>query len=384
MKERIVKMMVVVFGVILLVLVSMAVISILTIRKSQATTDWLYHTSNFMLGMKGAETRMNAGEVSVRNYIATTNSKDQESYRYHFNEALNRHLPMASRLSEHEPALHDRVQAIGNLISNRIFTVDRDVAKALQQQNVAAAIRVLQNDAGSEQITRIYWEISSLLNDQCVDLLERVHAANMAARNMRWTIWVGLTFNFLLVVVLGWLIVDDLAARRRAMTALEEANALLEQKVRERTADLVKANEDLKKENLARQWSEQSLAHQLHYSDLIISSISDHIFVVSKANNISRVNSTVIHTSGYGLQEIVGSRVDKLLAIQDPADPTQLRFSQALKEGRELQNRQATLLCKGGARLAAQFNMIPLRDQNKVVGGVLTLRLNPAGDPKQG
>jgi PAS domain S-box-containing protein len=337
-----------------------------------------------MLKIKAVEAELYAGEASLRNYLFTQDDRDQRAYRFHFKDQMaEEHLPVVRALTRQEPQVHKRVVALETLISNRI-DLARALVGTLTNDGKEAAWKQLQADAGSPLILQINLLMKEIREEQNDLLLQRDKESCLAEQAMRWTIWVGLGANLLLLVLIGWLIADDIAARRRAMTALEEANAILEQKVRERTAELVKANEDLKKENLERQWSEQSLAHQLHYSDLIINSISDHIFVVSKANNISRVNPAVIHTTGYELHEVVGSRIDKLLSIQDPSDASQLRFAQALKEGRELQGRPAAVLCKNGATLPAQFNMIPLRDQNKVVGGVMTLRLHAAGDRKTG
>jgi PAS domain-containing protein len=129
---------------------------------------------------------------------------------------------------------------------------------------------------------------------------------------------------------------------------------------------------------LERQWSEQALAHQLHYSDLIINLIDDHLLVISKALNISRVNPSVVHTTGYDLPDLVGNPLTKLLEIPEPpagGAGAPLTFVQAVNEGREIQNRRGNLLCKNGTVIPIRFHMIPFRDQNKVVGSVLMLRL---------
>ena len=48
----------------------------------------------------------------------------------------------------------------------------------------------------------------------------------------------------------AWLVLDDLAARRRAAVVLQESNAQLDARVTERTAELAAANERLTVENL--------------------------------------------------------------------------------------------------------------------------------------
>ena len=59
------------------------------------------------------------------------------------------------------------------------------------------------------------------------------------------------------------------------------------------------------------------------------------------------------------------------------------KTGQAESEGRELQERPAVVVTKSGASLAVRFNLVPLRDDNKVVGGVVTVRpwLGPPSKP---
>ena len=59
----------------------------------------------------------------------------------------------------------------------------------------------------------------------------------------------------------------------------------------DRTAELASTNATLSTENLERQWANQALEHQLRYNHLIVDSINDLVFVLTKALNISRVNS---------------------------------------------------------------------------------------------
>jgi hypothetical protein len=46
----------------------------------------------------------------------------------------------------------------------------------------------------------------------------------------------------------------------------------------------------------------------------------------------------------------------------------------ALNDGRELQERPAVVTLKNGTTIPVRFNLVPLRDDNKVVGGVVTVR----------
>jgi PAS domain-containing protein len=171
-----------------------------------------------------------------------------------------------------------------------------------------------------------------------------------------------------------------LAARRKAAHALEEANAHLEAKVQERTAELVQSNHSLKQENLERRWSYQALDHQLRYNQLIINSIAELVFVVSRALNISRVNPAVVHETNWEPQELISQSIERVLQL--PPDPaggaSQNPLTSAMREGRQLQDRPANLLTRSGRIIPVYYTLIPLHDQDKIVGGVVTVRLRNA------
>jgi PAS domain S-box-containing protein len=376
MKNNIVKVVIAAFGVMLVILGVVAVVAVANIRRSTATSDWVNHTHAVMLETDAIVSFLHAGEASLRSYLLTADKRDQAAYRARYNEMVE-HLEAAKALTRQEPDSRKQILRIEELVSKRI-DLAREVVRSLDLQGKDVAREKLEADAGSILLTEIRSAAQKLIEEQKELLRQRDKASYLQAQATRWTVWTGLGLNFLLLVFLGWMIRDDIAARRKAATALEDANAVLEQKVSQRTAELVKANESLRQENLEWQWSEQAMAHQLRYSDLIINSIDDHIFVISKAINISRVNPAVVHATGYDLPEIIGSPLSRILDIPEPAagDATaQRRFVQAVKEGREIQGRPGSLLCKNGTVLPMRFNMVPLRDQNKVVGSVLTVRL---------
>ena len=203
-------------------------------------------------------------------------------------------------------------------------------------------------------------------------LSQRDHEAKKQAEDTKNLIYAGVVVNFALLVFASVLIRDDLKARRIAATAMAEANAMLEAKVQERTAELVKSNAALKKENLERRWSYQALDHQFRYNQLIVNAISEMVFVVSKALNISRVNPSVTHVTQWEAEDLVSQSIERVLQV--PADGPANPILAALNEGRELQERPALVTTKSGASIQVRFNLVPLRDDNKVVGGVVTVR----------
>jgi sigma-B regulation protein RsbU (phosphoserine phosphatase) len=145
------------------------------------------------------------------------------------------------------------------------------------------------------------------------------------------------------------------------------------------TASFRSMRDALKAQHLERRWAGQSIEHQLRYNQLIIDSVGELVFVLTKALNISRINPAVLRTTGQTEVELIKSPLARLVQLAPGpggvAMPTPETLAAALKEGRSLHDLPATVATKGGAPLTALLTLVPLRDDNRVVGGVVTLRL---------
>jgi PAS domain-containing protein len=206
-----------------------------------------------------------------------------------------------------------------NLISNRI-DVARSIVKAREQGGLDAVRQQFKLHPDVESIYKIEKSVNNIIETENGLLRERDEQQHLQAQATKMTVYTGLGVNFVLLALVVWLMRDDLAARRKAAEALEEANAQLEAKVQERTAELVKTNQSLKQENLERRWSYQALDHQLRYNQLIINSIAEMVIVISRALNISRVNPAVVHQTNWEPQELISQSIERVL--QFPRTPS--------------------------------------------------------------
>jgi PAS domain S-box-containing protein len=215
-----------------------------------------------------------------------------------------------------------------------------------------------------------------LINEEMALLADRDQASYRQAQTTQMTVWSGVALDVLLLGGVAWVIWDDMAARRRAAAILQEANAQLDAKVRERTAELAKANDGLVTENFERRWANQALEHQLRYDRLIINSIHDQVYVLTKALNISRINPAVTQQAGWEPQDLANKAFASIVRLSGEdrggsGDP----LTQALEAGRDLQEQPAVLDDKRGRGLSVRLALYPLRDGDKVVGGVVILRV---------
>jgi len=151
-------------------------------------------------------------------------------------------------------------------------------------------------------------------------------------------------------------------------------NRALELQVREQAASLAMANAKLTGEVLERRWVNQALEHQLRYAQHIIDSISDAVIVLTKALHMSRINPAVVHLTGFEATGLVNEPLSRLVRPEGDegrmADP----LGQALKEGRDVRDLPAVMWDRTGRAISVRLTLFPLRDRDKVVGGVAILR----------
>jgi PAS domain S-box-containing protein len=261
------------------------------------------------------------------------------------------------------------------LIARRI-DYTRSVIKARQEAGYEGSRQKLIADSDGESLSEIEKAVARIQTKEKGLLSERDRQSYLEAKVTRWAVFTGIAVNFILLGFTALTVRDDIRARNMAKKALEDANAQLEAKVAERTAELAAANETLRDENLERKWSHKALEHQLRYTDLIINSINDLVFVLTKSLNISRVNPAVCRHVGMDAKDLIASPMSRLLRCNGPSPVQQL--AEALRDGRELQDVPVELLCKESAILPYRLSLFPLRDRDKVIGCVVTLRMHLA------
>jgi PAS domain S-box-containing protein len=285
------------------------------------------------------------------------------------------HLEVAKALTKKEAGQNQRIAGLEPLLAKRI-DYTRSVMKARQDGGYEGVRKKLVEDSGGESLRDIEKAIARIQDKEKGLLRDRDKVSYAQAQATRWIVYAGIGINLVLLCFTALTVRDDIHAREIAKKALQDANAMLEAKVAERTADLAAANEILRAENLERQWGNKALEHQLRYSNLIINSINDLVFVLTKTLNITRVNPAVSHQTGLETKDLITSPLARVVRAKAGQESPQQQLAQALRDGRELQDIPVELVSKQGAAVPYRLSLFPLRDRDKVVGGVVTLRID--------
>jgi PAS domain S-box-containing protein len=373
MKENIFARVGVLLLVMLAILVSVATISIGNVSRFIATSDWVNKTHAVIREGDKILYSLHAGDAAVRTFLITGDPRDQAAYREAYSEMVER-LNVLKALGRSEFKANKSVEQLEPLVSKHI-DIARDLVRSRQQGSDDAVKKTLLADAGGESMRKIRKAIDGLQDDQMQLLKTRDKESYSEAQTTRWTVITGLVINFVLISFATFLVRDDIAARRLAANALIEANEQLEAKVKERTADLDNSNQMLRAENLERQWGNKSLEHQLRYSNLIINSINDLVFVLTKTLNITRINPAVASMTGLEAKDLITSPLTRVVRFaNDTNGEAKDVFTKALRDGREIQDTAVVVVARDGSTRPYRLNLVPLRDRDKVVGGVVTLR----------
>jgi CHASE3 domain sensor protein len=377
MKDNIERRVVGLFVLMLLILVYVTTSAVRNIQRSIRSEDWVNKTHDVVIHAAEIVSYLHAGDAALRTFMITGDPRDQAGYRTAYSTMIERRdeLNALTRSGEGEEDLHKRMTDIDTLLSNRV-DIARSIARAREQGGVDSVRKVYLSAPDVESVGKIERYISTLIGAERDLLRQRDADERTQALSTKWTVYTGVGVNFVLLAFVFGLLRDDLRARRAAAKALEDANAQLETKVQERTAELVKANSALKQENLERRWSYQALDHQGRYNQLIINSIAEMVFVISRALNVSRINPAVVHHTDWQPQDLVAQSIERVLQLppQAAGASEQNPLSQAMRDGREIQDRPATLTTRSGRTIPVRFSLVPLHDQSKVVGGVVTVR----------
>jgi CHASE3 domain sensor protein len=375
--DTLIRRLLALFLIIAVVLVAVAIVAVRNINRAIAGSDWVNHTHAALIELGGLRGGFHASDAALRALAMSGTEQDEAACREALS-ALADHLEVVKALTRSDARQTEQVARLEALTQARA-ALTREILAARRAGQGEKVRSLLAADAAAGAAAEVRRLTDKLRQEQMALLAARDSEAYLQAQTTRWTVGLGVALNFILLGVTAWLVRDDLAARRRAATILEEANRELDAKVQVRTAELATTNERLSTENLERRWSVQALEHQLRYNELIVNSISDLVLVLTKAQNISRINPAVTHLTGYDSTQLINHHLLGLVRFKEttPAlapsasDP----LTQALKEGRDLRDVAALVVDRHSRLIPVRLTLFPLRDRDKVVGGVVVLRV---------
>jgi len=331
----------------LLIVAGMAGAAIQNNARQEESAAWVNHTHAFILETDAILSSLHAAEAAQRTFLLTSDAAAKTLATKRFGE-MAEHLEVARTLAFENPEQLKRLESLGALLQKQI-----DWSKQ-------ANANVFTNAEVRANIVEIQRQIAEGENQENALLLQREQKLQRHTRRTEQILYTGAGLNLGLVGFAFFLVQRDLNLRRRAAAALQAANESLEIKVKERTAELADANEKLQIENLEQKWGQAALRRVVQHHELILNSIREGIFVVSRNGHIIASNAAA--------EELVGACAGKSVsAFFEPIDA----LLTAIKDGRKIENERAVL--KNGARV--RLACYPAHDRENLTGAVITVSL---------
>jgi CHASE3 domain sensor protein len=372
-KENILRRIHALFLVMLAVTLAVAFAAVRTIDRAQRSSDWVNQTHGLIYELDGMAGSLRAGEGRLRTFALTGDADDLATARADLGAVID-HLAVARAVLKGDAATAATFDGLERVAQQRLEFADA-VESARAGSPSADLAALLRRDAAAAPTAEFLREVERLRSRQFELLSDRDRESYRQAHDTRWIVGAGAAANLLLAIGVAWLVRDDVANRRQMTAALQAANDSLDQRVRERTTELTATNRRLVAENRARQWTNLSQEHQLRYNQLIVSSVSDPVFVLTKALTVTRINPAVVHATGFDEEAVLGQPLARFLAFAGTGGIEAVE--RALRDGRELKV-AIRLAGRGGPERDASVTVVPLRDQDQVVGGIAVVHLNPA------
>ncbi|MCG6945859.1 MAG: PAS domain S-box protein, partial [Deltaproteobacteria bacterium] len=238
--------------------------------------------------------------------------------------------------------------------------VTRDT-RSLEDQTMSADVVEtyvpLMRDASVLGALEIYYDIT-LRKNQLKNLLLRSSAT--------LTILAGALLSLIMIVLFKEQ--RTISARKRAEEEVKRAHGELEQRVEERTADLLEANERLRQEIEERKRMEKALRNSERKYRALINDASDSIVLSDTEGNVVDTNKRALELFGYSKDELLQKHVTELHPKEE-LEKTFTAFQEAVQSGAGSLS-DTKILRKDGRTVPVDItgSVIQYGDQNVVQG----------------
>lgn len=231
-------------------------VAFLALSAIVGTTIWLVENNNYWFNETTNSRIVRAVAVNVRNALqdAETGQRGfvlthEESYLAPYEAALPEIPSLLDRLDEVLAPYPAAKGVVDTLRANTAIKL-AEMAETVELTRAARydeALALVRTDRGKEAMDESRTIFAAMIDAADARTIEGLDNQRNGMVALRWVTIVGAFVIFAVVGGAVWTVVTYTRELARAQRAIDEANASLEQRVRERTSDLGRANEEIQR-----------------------------------------------------------------------------------------------------------------------------------------
>lgn len=227
------------------ILVGIVLSSLFQARMTQSYFETVVRLRNARAASSDMLVLLQAAETGQRGYLLTQNRDFLEPYERSLAELPARMERLKSAL-EAETTFSDSISRVESLVTEKLDELKRTVAM-VERGDVAGALQVVRVEYGRQVMVEAQDLLQGLITSFEGRLDEGVEELSASAERMQW---IAIGGGIVIIAVVGGailIVAQHVRELSRARTAVEELNASLEERVEERTEDLMQANREIQR-----------------------------------------------------------------------------------------------------------------------------------------
>lgn len=322
--------------------------SIMGLLKSAADVS---HTHNVKTQLETILAHLADIETGQRGYVIT----GEESYLdpYHTGlSAIEPDLESIRKLTADNPNQQSRLQRLGTIIAQRIAFAASVVA-ARKDAGTEAATQLIKTGQGKILLDNIRAIVAAMQDEETQLLQIREQDTRSRTRRTLYTIMIGDLLALGIIALAIMIIGGEIAARRTAQAELERSHGELEQRVANRTSELIQAKE--------------------HWQ-VTVASIGDAVIVTDADGKITYLNSVAEKLTEWTNAAARGQPLAIVFHIVDAEThlAEQSPFERVMQE-RQIVNlpNNTLLVSRSGRDIPIDDSAAPIRNEASEVEGVV-------------
>lgn len=221
-------------------LLGVGYISYLAIQQNEESVGWLIHSQQVLTQSERVYSEIKDAQRAQRGYLLTADTLFLAKFAT-AGERIYDNLNNLQRLTADNPVQQERLEELGSIIPQAFLYWDRSIVLK-QNGEHDAAVDLVRKGEGRILIERAGIHISEFQQHEQM-LLKQRQAEYISSRRLRNLLEIGGIVLAVILLSLAFMVL------RRLLLKEQQLNASLEARVEQRTAELNKILDDLKKSN---------------------------------------------------------------------------------------------------------------------------------------